>query len=51
MPLVGGISCLELCLYGIRELAKQQYDLNQSEHSISMISTSESVPFCSLSLM
>ena len=27
--------CLELCLYGIRELAWQHHDLNQSEHSIS----------------
>ena len=27
-------SCLELCLYGIRELAKQHHDVNQSEYSL-----------------
>ena len=27
--------CLELCLNGLRELAKQHYDPNQSEYSIS----------------
>ena len=41
MPLVGDFECLTLCLYGIRELAKQHYDLNQSEHSVS---TNESAP-------
>ena len=27
MPLVGGFGCLELVLYGIRELAKHHYEL------------------------
>ena len=39
MQLVGGFGCPELVLY---ELAKQHYDLNQSEHSVSMIWTNES---------
>ena len=34
MILVEGFGCLELCLYGIRELALQHHDLNQSECSI-----------------
>ena len=38
MLLVGGFGCLELCLYGLREL------LNQSEHSIWMMWTNESAP-------
>ena len=45
MPLVGGFGCLKLCLYGIRELAKQIYDFNQSQHCISMITTNESSSF------
>ena len=46
MPLVGGFGCLELVLDG-SELVKQHYDLNQSEHSVSMISTNESAPLWS----
>ena len=34
ISLVGDFGCLELCLYGIRELEMQHHDLNQSEHSI-----------------
>ena len=34
MPIERGFGCRKLCLYGIRELAKQQYDLNQWEHSV-----------------
>ena len=41
MPLVGGLGCLELVLYGVKELVKQHHDPNQSEHSIS---TNESAP-------
>ena len=35
MPLVGNFRCLQLCRYGMRELAYHHDDLNQSEHSIS----------------
>ena len=41
MTLAGGSGCLELVLYIIRGLTKHQYDLNQSEHSISTISINE----------
>ena len=41
MPLVGGFVCLELCLYGIKELAEQHFDLNQSEHSVWIIWTND----------
>ena len=41
MPLVGGFGCLELVLYGIRELAEQHYDLNQPEHSVWIIWTND----------
>ena len=34
MPLVGGFGCLELCLYGIRELASAISRSNQSEDSL-----------------
>ena len=34
IPLVWGFKCLELCLYGIRELPSQHHDPNQSEHSL-----------------
>ena len=34
MPIERGFWCLKLCLYGIRELAKKHYDLNQWEHSV-----------------
>ena len=37
MPLVGGFGCLELVLYGIRDLVEQHYDqdpTNQSKPSI-----------------
>ena len=44
MPLVGGFGSLELVLYGVRELVKQQYDLNQSEHSVWTIWTNERSP-------
>ena len=37
MPQVGGYGCLELVLYSIRELAWQNYEINQSEHSVSTI--------------
>ena len=34
MPLVGGFGCLELCLYGIRELTQHHYEaLDQWERS------------------
>ena len=48
MLLVGGFGCLELVLYGKIELAQQNYDLNQSEDSVSMILTNESAPLCYL---
>ena len=44
MPLLGGFGCL----YGIRELALQHYDLNQSEHSVL---TNESAPLCNLACL
>ena len=44
MPLVGGFGFL----YGIRELALQHYDLNQSEHSVL---TNESAPLCNLACL
>ena len=36
MPIVESFGCLELCLYGLRELAEQPHDSNQSVLSISM---------------
>ena len=36
LTLIGGFGSLGLCLYGIRELAYQNPDTNQSEHSIWM---------------
>ena len=50
MPLGGVFGCLELVLYGRRELAQQHHDLNQSEHSISTDLTNESAPLCSKGL-
>ena len=41
MPLLGGFGCHELVLYGTRELVYEHHDLNQSEHSVSMISTND----------
>ena len=34
MPIVGSFGCLELCLYGIRELASATSRSNQSEQSL-----------------
>ena len=45
MPLVGGFGCLELVLYGIRELASQHYEpliLLQSEINVLWIFQGES---------